>query len=87
LAEKWNTSDTNFVQYNKETGGVNMTNNMQETMKFANVEKEEKTEAAEILMSVYSSLKEKGYNPVNQIVGYILSGDAAGGPKRLYGEG
>ncbi|MDF2521057.1 MAG: hypothetical protein K0R84_1685 [Clostridia bacterium] len=52
-----------------------MTNNLQETMKLANVEKEEKTEAAEILMSVYSSLKEKGYNPVNQIVGYILSGD------------
>lgn len=52
-----------------------MTNNLQETMKFANVEKEDKIEAAEILMSVYSSLKEKGYNPVNQIVGYILSGD------------
>jgi len=28
-----------------------------------------------ILASVYSALKEKGYNPVNQIVGYILSGD------------
>ena len=29
----------------------------------------------EIIMSVYESLKEKGYNPVNQIVGYIMSGD------------
>lgn len=29
----------------------------------------------EILTEVYYSLKEKGYNPVNQIVGYILSGD------------
>ena len=28
-----------------------------------------------ILMSVYDSLKEKGYNPINQIVGYILSED------------
>ncbi len=29
----------------------------------------------EILKSVYEALKEKGYNPINQIVGYILSGD------------
>ena len=29
----------------------------------------------EILKSVYDALKEKGYNPINQIVGYILSGD------------
>ena len=29
----------------------------------------------EIMRQVYSSLKEKGYNPVNQIVGYIISGD------------
>ncbi len=29
----------------------------------------------EILISVYDSLKLKGYNPVNQIVGYILSED------------
>jgi len=29
----------------------------------------------EILSSVYESLRQKGYNPVNQIVGYILSED------------
>ena len=28
-----------------------------------------------ILTSVYSSLSEKGYNPINQIVGYLLSED------------
>ena len=28
-----------------------------------------------ILNDVYTALKEKGYNPINQIVGYILSGD------------
>ena len=28
-----------------------------------------------ILASVYQALQEKGYNPVNQIVGYIMSGD------------
>ena len=32
-------------------------------------------EIREILTEVYDALKEKGYNPVNQIVGYILSGD------------
>ena len=45
-----------------------------ETMCFK-VPKEEKTQIKEILREVYNSLKEKGYNPINQIVGYILSGD------------
>ena len=35
----------------------------------------EKREMKDILMSVYNSLKVKGYNPVNQIVGYIISED------------
>ena len=39
------------------------------------VEKEENTKAQEILKEVYEALVEKGYNPINQIVGYILSGD------------
>ena len=34
-----------------------------------------KIEMKEILSSVYNSLKEKGYNPINQLVGYILSED------------
>ena len=29
----------------------------------------------EVLMTVYVAMKEKGYDPVNQIVGYLLSGD------------
>ncbi|HPC99989.1 MAG TPA: IreB family regulatory phosphoprotein [Acetivibrio sp.] len=45
-----------------------------ETMMFK-VEKEKVNEARELLLSVYQALKEKGYNPINQIVGYILSGD------------
>ena len=36
---------------------------------------DEKREMKDILMSVYNSLKVKGYNPVNQIVGYIISDD------------
>ncbi|MDA8236199.1 MAG: IreB family regulatory phosphoprotein [Clostridia bacterium] len=34
-------------------------------------------EAREILVKVYQALKEKGYNPINQMVGYLLSGDPA----------
>ena len=34
-----------------------------------------KTQMKEILNSVYNSLMVKGYNPINQIVGYILSED------------
>lgn len=34
-----------------------------------------KSEMREILSSVYNSLMVKGYNPINQIVGYILSED------------
>lgn len=30
-----------------------------------------------ILLAVYGALKEKGYNPLNQLVGYLLSGDPA----------
>lgn len=44
------------------------------TMNFS-VEREENTRAKEILKDVYEALQEKGYNPINQIVGYILSGD------------
>lgn len=31
----------------------------------------------EVLLAVYGALEEKGYNPINQIVGYLLSGDPA----------
>ena len=44
------------------------------TMSF-NFEKEKNTKTKEILKEVYAALVEKGYNPINQIVGYILSGD------------
>ena len=42
---------------------------------FFKVEKEKNTNTKQILKQVYEALVEKGYNPVNQIVGYILSGD------------
>lgn len=45
-----------------------------ETMMFK-VDKDNTSQAHEILATVYDALKEKGYNPISQIVGYILSGD------------
>lgn len=45
-----------------------------ETMNFK-VEREKSAKTQEILKDVYKALEDKGYNPVNQIVGYILSGD------------
>ncbi len=36
---------------------------------------DQKTKAGQILAEVYDALREKGYNPTNQIVGYIMSGD------------
>ena len=39
------------------------------------MDKNNETDTKKILKEVYESLVEKGYNPINQIVGYILSGD------------
>ena len=44
------------------------------TRKF-NLNENKDEEIRMILTSVYNSLREKGYNPINQIVGYILSED------------
>lgn len=52
----------------------NSNNNNNETMMF-NMEKDNACEARQILTAIYQALKERGYNPINQIVGYILSGD------------
>ena len=42
---------------------------------FIQVETGPQIQAKDILGIVYNALVEKGYNPVNQIVGYIMSGD------------
>ena len=47
---------------------------MDETVSFK-VERDKSIKAREILREVYKVLEEKGYNPINEIVGYILSGD------------
>jgi len=50
---------------------------MDKTMKFNVKTDEVETSPKEVLLTVYDALKEKDYNPINQIVGYLLSGDPA----------
>ena len=45
------------------------------TILFTNSEKEKAQTTEEILNTVYDALEEKGYNAIDQMVGYILSGD------------
>lgn len=45
-----------------------------ETMKI-NIEFDKEQEVREIVSKVYDALKIKGYDPISQLVGYILSGD------------
>ena len=39
------------------------------------VELDKELDVRDIIASVYGALTEKGYNPINQIVGYLMSGD------------
>ncbi|WP_026673869.1 IreB family regulatory phosphoprotein [Alkalihalobacterium bogoriense] len=50
---------------------------MDNTMKFSFQDDTVDVDVQEVLFSVYQALEEKGYNPINQIVGYLLSGDPA----------
>mgnify|MGYP000942748040 FL=1 len=47
-----------------------------ETVSFK-IEKENQKTVQNVLQAVYQSLEEKGYNPINQLVGYMISGDPA----------
>ena len=47
------------------------------TMKFNFSEEPFEQDIKTILFTVHEALQEKGYNPINQIVGYLLSGDPA----------
>ncbi|MGI5892200.1 MAG: IreB family regulatory phosphoprotein [Bacillota bacterium] len=39
--------------------------------------KEDEFNPSDVLLAVYAALREKGYNPINQLVGYLISGDPA----------
>ena len=51
------------------------------TMRFNFPEEPYEHDVNEVLWKVYEALHEKGYNPINQIVGYVLSGDPAYVPR------
>ncbi len=53
-----------------------MADQFENTMKYSGEELEEE-KVRKILLGVYEALEEKGYSPVNQLVGYLLSGDPA----------
>ncbi|MBU5593546.1 IreB family regulatory phosphoprotein [Amphibacillus sp. MSJ-3] len=50
---------------------------MDKTMKFDFSEEPIEENVKDVLLTVNKSLQEKGYHPINQIVGYLLSGDPA----------
>ena len=50
---------------------------MDRTMQFNFPEDDNRANTRETLIPVYKALEEKGYQPINQIVGYLLSGDPA----------
>ena len=58
----------------KKSKGVTNMQNINNTQYFR-VEKEPELQVKDVLAIVYRALSEKGYNPLNQIVGYIMSGD------------
>ena len=45
------------------------------TQYFKAIQDEKKLQVSQVLHDVYEAVREKGYNPINQIVGYILSED------------
>ena len=64
----------------EQTGVINVKGWRKEMADLSNtqyfkVEREPEIQVSEVLELVYKALTEKGYNPVNQIVGYVMSGD------------
>lgn len=49
-------------------------NNFNETMQFKPQEEKE-VDIRKVLTEVYKALEDKGYKPINQIIGYLMSGD------------
>ena len=54
---------------------INTMNEVSNNTQYFKEVQEPKIEVGQVLEHVYNALSQKGYNPVNQIVGYIMSGD------------
>ena len=46
-----------------------------ENTQYFKIQSDQELKVSEVLQLVYQAMKEKGYDPLNQIVGYIMSGD------------
>lgn len=57
--------------------GARPVSSIDHTMKFNIKQDDVEVKPKDVLLQVYAALEEKGYNPTNQIVGYLLSGDPA----------
>lgn len=57
--------------------GEERNESMDETQKFQFRGDDTEVSARDVLLFVYDALKDKGYNPTHQIVGYLISGDPA----------
>lgn len=53
-----------------------MSSHLDKTMMFSG-NRDEMNQAQQAILIAYEALKEKGYNPVHQLVGYLISGDPA----------
>lgn len=62
---------------NKKFSETQKISNLKEALKDVVISDEsvEKSAINKVIAEVYEAMREKGYNPVNQIVGYIISGD------------
>lgn len=65
-----------LVEWVKKIVEVDIMGSLDKTMYFNFNDKRQK-DVHDTLLTVYAALEEKGYNPINQIVGYLLSGDPA----------
>lgn len=62
---------------NKNMSETQKINNLKEALKNVVISDDtiEKSGVNKVISEVYEAMREKGYNPVNQFVGYIISGD------------
>lgn len=59
----------------RQNGNMNRSDDDFGNTQYFKPQKEEESAAKKVLSVVYEALTTKGYDPVNQIVGYIMSGD------------
>ena len=61
----------------KSESEVLVVSSFDKTMKFNSSDESMEQEVKHVMLHVHTALEEKGYHPINQIVGYLLSGDPA----------